>query len=73
MDPVTTAVIGWATSQLGSAASRGLRGLLVGDKQQNALIAVVREAISCTVERVISADDREVVREALLRESSDTT
>jgi hypothetical protein len=73
VDPVTTAVVGWATSHLGSTGSRGLRRLLVGDKQQNALIAVVREAISFTVEMVVTADDRETVREALLRESPDTT
>jgi len=36
MDPFTTAVIGWATNQVGAAGMQGLRRLL-GDKQRNSL------------------------------------
>jgi hypothetical protein len=72
MDPITTAVVGWATSQAGSAGSRGLRRLLLGDKRQNVLASVVRDAIDVTVQIIVAADDRELVREALQRELPDT-
>lgn len=71
MDPVTTAVVGWATGQAGTMGLRGLNRFILGGKQQNALRAVVGEAISSTVEVVVDEGDRNVVREALLRESPD--
>jgi len=72
VDSVTIAVIGWATSQAGTAGLLGLRHLLLGDRQQNTLRAVVGEAIDFAVEVVVAEDDRPFVREALLRESADS-
>lgn len=65
MDPFTTAVIGWATNQVGAAGMQGLRRLL-GDKQRDSLRKVVRVAIESTVDELVAAaGDRAVVREAL--------
>jgi hypothetical protein len=67
VDPVTTAVISWATSQAGTAGLHGFRRLL-GDKQQKVFRALVHQAIGSAINEVIAVDDRDVVRETLMRE-----
>ncbi len=64
MDPFTTAVIGWATNQVGAAGVQGLRRLL-GDRQRDSLRKVVRVAIESAVGELVAAGDRAAVREAL--------
>jgi tetratricopeptide (TPR) repeat protein len=64
MDPFTTAVIGWATNQVGAAGVHGLRRLL-GDKQRDSLRKVVRVAIESAVDELVTVGDRAAARDAL--------
>jgi hypothetical protein len=70
VDPVSVAVIGWLTNQAATTGQHALVRALIGDKRQNALRRVVRDAITSAVEVVVTARDRESVRNALLREPS---
>jgi AAA ATPase domain len=72
VDPVSTAVISWATGQLGVAGQRLVRRVFIGDRQRNALVRVVHEAIDSAVAEILPIDDQEIVREALKRESPDS-
>jgi tetratricopeptide (TPR) repeat protein len=69
MDPFTTAVIGWAANQAGSAGVQGVRRLL-GDKQRASLRKVVRAAIESAAGELAADGDRAMVREALLAGSA---
>jgi hypothetical protein len=72
VDPITAAIVGWAISQAGTTGLDLLKRLVLGDKQQDALRKVVREAIAAAVDETLAADFRKIVRETLLRESPDT-
>jgi hypothetical protein len=72
VDPITAAIVGWVVSQVGTTGLDRVKRLVLGDKQQNALRKAVREAIASAVDETLAADDRKIVREALLRESPDT-
>lgn len=68
MDPVSAAALSWLTGQAAAGSAKGLKRLLLGDQQENALRGVVRAGIEAAVTEVIRADQREDVVEALLRE-----
>jgi hypothetical protein len=72
VDPITAAIVGWVISQVGTTGLDWVKRLVLGDKQQNALRKVVREAIAAAVDETLAADDRKIVRETLLRGSPDT-
>lgn len=72
MDPVTAALVGWLVGRVADAGARKLDQLLRGDKQVNALRAVVAEAIRAAVGEVVVPGDRTVVMDALRRGGPDT-
>jgi hypothetical protein len=72
MDPVTTAVIGWATNEAGTAVMQGLKSRLGKDRQQTALGALARQSIEEAVDRAVDPDMRAPVLDALTREPPDS-
>ena len=72
VDPVTAALVGWLVGRVADVSARKLDHLLRGDKQVNALRAVVAEAIQAAVDEVVVPGDRTVVLDALRREGPDT-
>jgi tetratricopeptide (TPR) repeat protein len=72
VDPVSVALVGWFVQQAATAGERGLERLLRGDKQANALRAILTEAIEGAVDEVVVSDERAVVRDALRGEGHDT-
>jgi tetratricopeptide (TPR) repeat protein len=66
VDPVTGAVLGWLVGQAGTAGKAGLGKLILGDKQQNALRQIVREAVETATKDLA---DGVVLRAALLVDS----
>ena len=63
---------GWLVGRAADATARKLGHLVRGDKQGNALRAVVAEAITAAVHEVVVPGDRTVVVDALRREDPDT-
>jgi hypothetical protein len=72
VDPVTAALVGWLVGRAADATTRKLGRLVQGDKQENALRAVVAEAITAAVHEVVVPGDRTVVMDALRREGPGT-
>jgi NB-ARC domain len=72
VDPVTAALVGWLVGRAADATARKLGRLVRGDKQENALRAVVAEAITAAVHEVVVPGDRTVVMDALRREGPGT-
>jgi hypothetical protein len=72
VDPVTAALVGWLVGRVADTGARKLDQLLRGDKQANALRAVVAEAVQGAVDEVVAPGDRAVVRDALRREGPDS-
>lgn len=72
MEPIVSAGLGWLVSKTCDSIVRGLCHLLGGDKQQNALAAVVETAIASAVGNVVAPGQLDAVREALDRELPDS-
>ena len=72
VDPISAAILGWLIEQAATWGGRKLERLLRGDKQANALRAIVAEAVQRAVDEVVAPADRTVVGEALTREGPST-
>ncbi len=68
MDPVTAALVGWLVDQVATRGQGMLTRWLWGDKQVNALRALVSEAIRAAIDELEVSAGSEAVERALLRE-----
>ena len=69
MDPVTAALVGWLVDRAATMSQRMLTRWLWGDKQANALHAVVSEAIRAAIDEMDVSAGREAIGQALRREA----
>jgi hypothetical protein len=68
VDPVTAALVGWLVDRAATMSQRMLTRWLWGDKQANALHAVVSEAIRAAIDEMNVSADREAIEQALRQE-----
>lgn len=73
MDPVTTALITWATGQSAAAGQRALVQTWKGDPPSRELAKLAHQAIATCVNAVVPPSDADAVTEALLREYGAST
>lgn len=67
MDPVSLALVTWATGQAAASALGALERSWRGDPLRSALTKITREAVVVSVEETVAAPERAVVAEALTR------